>query len=241
MFYPAGGGESLLCVAGSVAVSVADGNGAAIAGAFWATGPAGGTPTAPTLRVAASYLRNRITTRPQAVVLATDGAPNCNPANDINSCVCSQDSCTHALACLDDSNTIGAVQELAQAGIATFVVGIPGSELFAGVLDGMAQAGGTAVGGAHKYYDAGSQQALEDALRAIGRRVSQCRFELQNAPLSTTVAVTVDGSAVARDPGRVNGWDYVGANTIEFFGPSCQALGGGGSVVRVEYCAVPQG
>ncbi|MFH1811245.1 MAG: vWA domain-containing protein [Pseudomonadota bacterium] len=242
MFYPAGSGEALQCVGGSVVVDMADANGPAIANAFWSTGPGGGTPTAATLRVAGAHLHNRVTTRPQAVVLATDGAPNCNASADVNSCVCSQSSnCSHSFACLDDSNTVAAVQALAQDGIATFVVGIPGSELFAGVLDGMAVAGGTAVSGVHKYYDAGSQQALEAALRQIGRRVSMCRFELQNAPLSTTVAVTVDGTAESRDQSRVNGWDYVGARTIEFFGPACQALGSGSSVVRVEYCAVPAG
>jgi len=242
MFFPAGATQNLQCIGGSVVEDIADDNGQAISNAFASTGPGGGTPTAATLQVARAHLRNRLTQRPQAVVLATDGAPNCNAANDISSCVCSQDSnCTHPYACLDDDATVNAVNDLANDGVATFVIGIPGSELFAGVLDAMAVAGGTATNGTHHYYDTSSESDLEQALRGIGQRIAQCRFELQNEPLSSSLTVRVNGQTVVRDPGRVDGWDYVGARTIEFFGPACQALASGGSAIAVGYCSTPQG
>lgn len=242
MFYPAGATQTLQCVGGDVVVDIADNNGQAINDAFGATGPGGGTPTAATLQVAGAHLHNRLTSRPQAVVLATDGAPNCNAANDINTCVCSQtDNCTHAYACLDDIATVNAVSGLANDGVATFVIGIPGSELFADVLDAMATAGGTATNGARHYYDTSSASDLEQALRAIGQRVSQCRFELQSDPMSSSLSVRVNGQAVVRDPGRVDGWDYVGARTIEFFGPACQDLASAGAAVAVGYCSMPEG
>ena len=242
MFFPAGASQDLQCIGGSVVVDIADNNGQAISNAFAATGPGGGTPTAATLQIARAHLHNRLSQRPQAVVLATDGAPNCNAANDINTCVCSQDSnCTHPYACLDDDATVHAVNDLANEGIATFVIGIPGSELFSNVLDAMAVAGGTASNGAQRYYDTSSETELEQALRGIGTRLAHCRFELQNEAMGSSVSVRINGQNVSRDPGRVDGWDYVGARTIEFFGPACQALANDGSAIAVNYCSQPQG
>jgi len=235
--FPAGATSSLQCAQGNVVVPIDDNNGTAVSLAFFTTGPGGGTPTAPTLRMARTYLSARLTDRPQAVVLATDGAPNCNTANDPATCVCSQaTSCDQSYACLDDTETVAATQELAAAGLATFVVGIPGSELFASVLDRMADAGGTAVPGTHRYYTTNSSAELESALRNIGQRVAQCRFELAQEPQSDAISVTVNGTAAQRDTTRNNGWDYVGARTIEFFGAACDALASGGNVVVVDYC-----
>lgn len=241
MFYPAGSSQNQQCVAGSVAVDIGDHNGNAIASAFGATSPGGGTPTAATLHAAEAYLASTPSARPRAVILATDGAPNCNSSNNASTCVCSQqNNCGSAQTCLDDVATIASVEALEAAGVATFVVGIPGSELFSQVLDRMAVAGGTALGGSPRYYGTASEAALEEALRGIGLRIANCRFELQAEPLGATLEVSVDGILAPQDVFRSNGWDYVGARTVEFFGAYCEGLTQGTHTVAVEYCNLPE-
>ena len=235
MTYPTSTGDALQCTAGQVVVPIKDVAGPDISFALMVASPDGGTPTAPTLMMAHEYLSVRSTDRPQAVVLATDGAPNCNYALDAATCVCSQPVCEGGYACLDDHNAVTATAELAAAGIATFVIGIPGSELFALVLDRMAVAGGTPQQGARRYYSTSSSAELEQALRNIGERVAQCRFELSQEPPSDDIAVTINGLTAGRDTNRLNGWDYVGASTIEFFGPACETMSAG-DVIAVEVC-----
>src|SRR5690606_14762035 len=84
------------------------------------------------------------------VLLATDGGPNCGPDN-----TCDADACTpnldgqcpagegnccegEGLYCLDDAAVIEKIEALAEAGVATFVIGIPGTEQYASYLDDFA-------------------------------------------------------------------------------------------------------
>ena len=107
--------------------------------------PVGGTPTSATL----ARLLPTLAALPgrTVVLLATDGGPNCNTGAicDASKCIpnieqapaCTPDinCCSPALfgpaSCLDDVATLAAVGALAQRGIRTYVVGIPGSAPYA--------------------------------------------------------------------------------------------------------------
>ncbi|HXK17643.1 MAG TPA: hypothetical protein VNG33_07565, partial [Polyangiaceae bacterium] len=142
----------------------------------------GGTPTAATLTKALTTLKDLEGTT--FVVLITDGAPNCDAelsctaqgcipniegltspdgacSPSLNCCMPTSQSPDANLACLDAQATVDAVQALADAGISTFVVGMPGSEPYAQLLSSMAEAGGTARAGSPKYYPVEDTVALE--------------------------------------------------------------------------------
>jgi hypothetical protein len=120
--------------------------------------PEGGTPTGPSLRYVGSLPELRTTERADFVLLLTDGAPNCNPAYPDpypsarcyctlgDSSVCSI-SPYNKLGCLDQDNSVGAIQDMRNQGIRTFVVGF-GSEVTSyssqmpQALNAMATAGG---------------------------------------------------------------------------------------------------
>jgi hypothetical protein len=236
--FPSGGSNS--CSAGNVVVNIGGNRANDIAAALNNSGPGGGTPTGDSLQEALAYLRTRDTTRPRAVVLATDGAPNCSSNYDPATCVCTNaQGCDDSRSCLDDSGATGAVTALAAAGISTFVVGIPGTDAFAAVLDRMATAGGTALpGSGPRYYRTESEADLNNALDAISTRIAECRFQLRNPPDSgEPLTVTLDGQPINRAPIHNDGYDITGGNTLEFFGAACSRLSDGGNhTVAVQYC-----
>ncbi len=215
------------------------------------TEPLGATPTAAALFAARTWLRDHPSSRPRAVLLATDGGPNCNADLDPSTCRCTSanetacvdaafsDPALAAQLCLDDQNAISAVSALATDDVNTFVVGIPGVENFSGVLRRMAAAGGTLLPGPTGFYLARDRAALEGAIADIGRRVSGCTADIVGLDLQTAsnVAVTIDGLPVARDidGAGTDGWDIVDADTMVFFGEACAAYGDG-SALRIETC-----
>ncbi len=208
------------------------------------TEPLGATPTAASLLAARNYLRATPSTRPRAVLLATDGGPNCNAALDPFSCRCSaggdtacadaafSDPDLAAQLCLDDDNAVGAVQDLRDDGVDTYVVGVPGVENFSDVLNAMAEAGGTRLPGATGFYLARDSATLEGAIADIGRRLSSCDIDVEGVDLvrAARLAVAIDDVDVPRDPDGVDGFDIVDADTLTLFGPACDALGGGGAL-----------
>ena len=77
--------------------------------------PNGGTPTGASLQVALQYLAGRQNGRPQAVVLATDGAPNCAAGYNPQACVCTAaagQSCVDSSQCLDEDGAVASVDAL---------------------------------------------------------------------------------------------------------------------------------
>ncbi|MEW5851659.1 MAG: vWA domain-containing protein [Myxococcota bacterium] len=238
--FPGGGDNS--CDSGVVRVQVGANRADQIANTLNDFSPGGGTPTAPSLLGALGYLRNLDSSRPRAVVLATDGAPNCSEGYNPNTCTCTNGNaqCDDSRNCLDRDGAVSAVEQLAAEGISTFVVGIPGTEGYASVLNEMAVAAGTALPpGGDRYYATTDAQSLKNAMDAIGIRVSECRFTLsQNVDANQGVSVTVDGVMVTRDPSHLGGYDVTsGGSTVEFFGAQCDALADGGShAITVAYC-----
>jgi hypothetical protein len=190
----------------------------------------GGTPIASTLASARTYLTALAPTtgHPSYVVLATDGAPNCNPGLDGATCTCTAPvgGCVpNMLNCLDDARTNDVIDALRAAGIGVFVIGIAVSDWRA-VLDEMASRGGT--GAAIMADDPASIQA---AFEAVTGAVSSCEFEIGEPDPSADpdlVNFYFDGDRVPFDADGLcdDGWLWVdeGHTRVRFCGPRCEAL-----------------
>lgn len=228
------------CGAGTVTVPVASMNASAIAGALSGDPMMmvrGGTPIAATLRAARAELASL--EGDSYVLLVTDGAPNCASGQNGFTCRCTGGSCLiNALNCLDDTNAVAAVQELAAAGIGTYVIGYDTGE-WVEVLDRMASAGGT---GNTAHFPVGDQASLETALRDIAGSVVSCTYELAMPPGDIRyVRVTVDGTDVPHESasGDGSGWVLEGDRTVTLVGSACDSLKDGaphdiGIVVECE-------
>lgn len=188
------------CAPGDILIGIGDGNSAAIAdvvgGGSNDVGTAMGTPTAASLRVAKAYLDTVTDAHTKYVLLATDGAPNCNAAADVSTCICSPPrtsrepgQCTDSKWCLDDADAVAAAAELFAAGYQVFVLGIGESMEWETVMNAMAQAGGTTE------YIRGESDQLEAQLTDIVGGVLSCDFDVDWAILAE--------NAVA-DPNLVN-------------------------------------
>lgn len=211
--------------------------------------PAGGTPTAATLRALQPTVVG-LTGKKTYVVLMTDGAPNCNVDLSCTAAACipniEQDSlagvnCDASFNCCDPKETgasdVGycvdadateqAVAAYEAAGIDTYVVGMPGSEAYADLLGRLASAGNTARPGSTPYYAVSDTSDLTDALRSIGAQVAiTCDLPLADAPDDPTlVNVYFDDQIVPAD--ATNGWHYTGEKSIQFTGAACTQLSSG--------------
>ena len=164
--------------------------------------PSGSTPLSATLIA----LKPTLTSLPgkTVAILATDGAPNCNPAASCTADYCEAnldgDSYSGILcqdpinccdptffgpkSCVDNVATDAALADLLAAGIPTYVIGLPGIEpTLTSVLNGMADSGGTPRNDATHYYEADDSQALADALRTIAVQIAvSCTITLANTP-----------------------------------------------------------
>ena len=241
-FYPEvappgpGGPDACLTDLG-VGLAPAAGNATQILDVFDTTDPRGGTPTSEAIRLAAQYLS---TARGVArtMIVATDGAPNCNPDLDQQTCLCTvtlasgTDVCKEAPVgsnCLDDKGTISVVKTIFETQkIPVYVLGIGGAEqpAFLRVLDDMAVAGGRAKPTSPKHYSAQTEAEMTAALASISSSVAQCTFLTPSAPTDpSAITVEINGQRIARDTTHTNGWDWVDQayGTLAFFGPACDA------------------
>lgn len=178
---------------------------------------AAATPTLDALQTAHSYFAARPLTRPRFVVLATDGEPNCG--GDLSAVLTELRSLRSSLA------------------VDTFVLGIPGTDTaLMSALNQMADAGGRALTGSTRYYDANTASALESSLRSIVA-TAQCLFPLARAPRSAAdVTITVDGTRVPRS--TTGGWDFTDGTMrmIRMYGPACAMLNDGRShTIQADY------
>jgi hypothetical protein len=208
--------------------------------------PAGGTPVA--LALTGVLPRLLDLGSETYVLLVTDGGPNCNSSSGCGpeSCipnierqritenlVCDESfNCCDASAygpenCLDTTASVQAVQRLHDAGIRTFVVGMPGSEAYASVLDQLALAGGTARTESPRYYRVGDAEALLSVVSSLGSRVAlSCSIELSEPPPDPAlVNLYFDTELVVADP--LNGWTFTGDRTVVVQGTACELLQSG--------------
>jgi hypothetical protein len=219
-------------------IAPARGNANAILRVFDSTEPRGGTPTAEALRLAAQFLTQRRGVA-KTLVLATDGAPNCNVNLDDDTCVCTSVADCHSTSngrysCLDDARSVATVQNIAgNQKIPVYVIGIGGLEKpqFRQVLDDMAVAGGRARATSPRYYSASSQAELTTALVSIRDSVAKCTYITPSAPQDpNNITVEIDGVVIPRDQTKNDGWDWVDQNfgELAFFGEACAAAQGSG-------------
>jgi hypothetical protein len=231
----------------------------ALANTLWRVEPAasgGGTPTAATLTAllpVVSALAGQT-----FVVLATDGEPNCNAdarctntdcslnlrhyALDGIACDASFNCCDPALvldgqlSCVDGPPTVTAVGALASAGVKTYVIGLPGSEYCANLLDQLAVAGGTASATSPRYVPVSSVDQLSAAVMSIGITLAiSCDITLdQTPPDRNLVNVYFDQKLLPSDPD--NGWVFGADNLVEIRGLACDQLMSG-DVLEVQVVA----
>jgi hypothetical protein len=230
MLFPATASQ---CTAGTLSVAPGPNTADAIKGQLSAATPGGGTPTRATLASARLVLGGAQSGGgARVVVLVTDGLPTCAPTpNDADSV----------------EAVVAEVDELAQMGIRTYVVGV-GSGVGSNpeMLSALARAGGTALPGSQAFYRADSPDDLRSALTSIAGQALRCSVELVTPPANAAaLVVTVAGQPVARDTGHTDGWDYdPGSDSLVFYGDACQLLGSGGqdpAKVEVRYpCDHPQ-
>jgi hypothetical protein len=202
----------------------------------------GGTPTAATFAALLPKLRQW--GGKTYVVFATDGGPNCDANANCSSAMCTyniegDEGCTPTgpnccvfngpgggpLSCLDADPTIAAVSAFASAGIPVYVMGVPGSEPYAALLDQLAVAGGTARGSEPQYYAVTTydEQALTSAMSMIAAKVAgSCILTLDAVPpVPDLVNVFLNGNAIAQT--GPNGWTLQG-EVVTILGTSCQAI-----------------
>lgn len=213
------------CSTGEVVTGFAVDNADAVEGDLAAAYVFGNTPTAASLIA----VRNTLAATPKAdpaspriVVLVTDGAPNCgDPAGSRCVCTASSSGLCHRLHCLDDDNTVAAIEGLAADGVAVYVIGFAVSG-WDTVLDRMAAAGGT---GRSAHIPAENTSELQEALSSVTYEALPCRYELDEVPANLSyVKVVLDGdqvNPVSASPDR--GWQIAG-DEIELVGEACDTL-----------------
>jgi hypothetical protein len=226
-----------------VGIAPALNNANAILDVFTKTSPRGGTPTSEAVRLAAEYVASQRTVA-RAIVLATDGAPNCNSRLNRQTCVCTSTNATACrdqfdgqYECLDDTRTIKVIGDIfTTRQIPVYVVGIGGSELpaYLATLDAMAVAGGRPKPTSPKYYDVQTPTEMSSALSTIRDSVSRCTFITPSVPQDpNAISIEINGAQVPRDPTRVEGWDWVDQTygVVAFFGTACTSASSGSAKV----------
>lgn len=215
LLYPQGGSSrDLSCsVPADINLSPAIGHVSPLLQLMRDNAPGGSTPTADALDLGARKLLGfRAASTARAIVLATDGAPNCNTSLDTRTCRCVSGGpgCRTAAMCLDDTRTVDRITSYARAGLPTYVIGIQvtGERDFADVLDAMAIAGGRPqTTGARKFYAASSEDELTSALVTIREQVSACTYLTTSVPDARgSIHVTLNGRELPYDPTGAQGW-----------------------------------
>jgi hypothetical protein len=233
-------------------VAIASDSATDIADALDAADPDGATPTASALAAALDYYTEGDGADLEGlkyVLLATDGGPNCNQDGD----TCGIAQCTFNIEeafnpgvyeacntetnccdgdetqCLDDADTVAAIAALEAAGVTTIVVGIPGTEAYASLLDDMAEAGGSPNPDAPPSYYAvedGDAGGLSEVLESITMNlIRDCEFQLASDPPDPDeINVKVDGETVPYDEEGMEGWTWdesTDPDTVVLVGDAC--------------------
>jgi hypothetical protein len=127
--------------------------------------------------------------------------PNC----DLDTGCCS--AAAQTFGCLDDQAVTQAIQNLRDAGVPTLVVGVPGSDPYAGHLNAFAEAGGLPDPGATSYYAITAAPGVFGLAGTLcDPRMASCVISLDRLPDDPDlVTVLVDCVIVPKDP--VDGGD----------------------------------
>jgi hypothetical protein len=223
-------GQGICTAASKPDVPVGEGTSQQIAAILAKTDPTGrGTPTTVSLDAVASYLAAIDDDSPKAILLATDGAPNCSdsPALDCTTCIHSWENCVSARDCLDVTAIAHAMDIHDFYHIDIYVIGMGGVVgAFDEVMSQIAQYGGTG-----DFYPAATPDELEGAFRDVAAAAVECTFAVGWEGLAPgaskdkeKVNVFADGelvpySAVCADK---NGWHWLDDDTIELCEDLCR-------------------
>jgi von Willebrand factor type A domain len=201
-----------VCAAGAVDVPMQSNNAPAIGSAADATRPQGYTPLGATLEVLASVLGDRTPpidgrVKPAYVLLVTDGEPTCE-ADGMRT--------TPTTTSIERANV--AVEQLKAQSVPTYVIGYSVANA-AGVMDGLAQRGGT-----EHYFPVENEAQLVEQFAKITAVLASCDYELHEVPANPgRVRVLIDGNQVYLSDSMERGFVLDG-KTIRLQGGSCQAL-----------------
>lgn len=202
--------------------------------------PFGGTPTSATLLDVRARLEKL--SGKTFVILATDGAPNCNgfASCGVEACMpnieaaggcsptgpsCCEPPSGYREDCLDLDASAAAARALRDAGIPVYVLGLPGARPYASVLDAIATAGGTAGASSPKYFavDDASETAMLSALKKVAAKiVATCELTLSEEPADPRrVNVYFDDAVLPHD--EENGWRIEG-KSVTLTGAACERV-----------------
>lgn len=227
-------------VGGTASVPIGTTNVDRIARLFTSETPAGGTPTAGALRRARDLIASPRPGVQRFVILATDGAPNCNgePPAPPPLCLCTSndpevcnDPVIGPFQCLDDSAAVDAVSALSsEDGVPVYVIGIddPRRPEFGATLDAMAVAGmRPRMGSGRSFYDVREPEDLDEAVETITASIERCVYYLTDRlDSSEIVSLQLDGELLPQDPSQTDGWAVTNgpAGEISLFGPTCDRV-----------------
>ena len=211
LVFPVGAGGQSCSAPGGANLSPAIGNVPALLRLMRVTSPAGSTPTSDAMDSAAAAVRGiRAAGTARALVLATDGAPDCNTALDPRTCVCVSNTGCTATRCLDDARTVDRIRALTASGLPTYVIGIQreSETALVAALNAMAVAGGRPrTGASQQYYPATSDAALQTALVTIRDQVKGCVFLTTSVPdAEGSFTLTLGDTPIVEDDS--NGWRW---------------------------------
>jgi hypothetical protein len=206
-----GVGRGSECTTGTQRVASGLNNAAKIAMALDASGPGGYTPTSATLTEVLKLIQAKknspdVSVPPQYVLLVTDGSPNCVGQNALN------DQQAHMA-------TIAAIDELAKAGVKTYVIGYDASfdPNLAMQLTQYAQHGGT-----NNFFAVQDGPSLVSKFTEITSVAAECSYTLDMEPADKKyVRVELDKEPLKVDD--PNGWSIMG-KTVTLGGDACKIL-----------------
>lgn len=229
--------------------------------------PSGGTPIASAVEVVAAHLGSKeglALEGDRVVLLATDGAPNCNEEAtcEAETCVTNIENpsftdnlCLEANSaknCLDGETARANIESLLEGSadvpvVRTVVVGIPGSDkpAYAAVLEELGAAGGLPNPDRDlDYYPVDAENGVDglvETLQGITRElIVSCDLELTTTPPDPgLINVTIDGVAVPQS--GVDGWTIDARSLpmrITLKGATCEQLSqhGAESIVVTYGC-----
>ncbi|MDP3235418.1 MAG: vWA domain-containing protein [Myxococcales bacterium] len=219
--FPSNTGD--LCVVPPVAgIWPARGNVSLLVANLRSLRPEGLTPTESALGVASQVLRGRRAgNSARAMVLATDGEPNCS-SNPL-------------------SGTLNELSRAAADGIPTYVIGIADDASLRAPLQAMSLAGSRPRTGSQGFYSAQSPAELQLAFRTIRDQVGACSFLTSSVPdTDGGIRVTFEGAEVPTEDGGMGGWRWTDRENGELAltGPVCaRAVARPSSLVVTVSCS----
>jgi hypothetical protein len=208
----------------------------------------GATPTTLGLESAINHLNQAAGDSPRYIVLVTDGAANCNTNLPFPDVIESYDETLPFV--VEDAYQLD--------GIPTFVVGIGIVNMTVGAgadgspeanpwvrLNDVAIAGGTALGGAEKFYNADNQNELSSALDGIFSSLMACEIDLGTLPdgpptpmQEPYVDLESNGQTIpyVNSCADQNGWTWIEAGAVaELCGTYCDQFASDAASITVVY------